>query len=105
VQVRARHAACRTHLADLVSGFHFGSRRDTDVAQVTIECHETLAMVDEYRFAVEEEVADLDYFSGCRSEDGRTDRCGDIHPRVGITRLVVEHATQSERRRARTANG
>jgi len=98
VQVRPRHAARRTHLADLVSGFHFRSRRHTDVTQVAVKGHETLTMINEYRLAVEEEVADFDHSTGCRREDGCTDWRGDVHARVRVTRLIIEDSSQSERR-------
>jgi len=55
-------------------------------------------MINEYRLAVEEEVADFDHSTGCRREDGCTDWRGDVHARVRVTRLIIEDSSQSERR-------
>jgi hypothetical protein len=91
-----RHATRGTHFADLVAGFDVSAWRDVDLAQMAVQGHETLTMIDEHRFSVEKEIARLDDLSRCGRKDRRTDGRCDIHPRVRITRLIIEHATQTE---------
>src|SRR5688500_20354823 len=95
---RADQAELRTR-TDLVARLHVGA------AQVTVHRDHALAMVDEYRLAVEEEVAGVEHAAAGRVENRRPSRGGDIHPAVRAARLAVEEPPQPERARARTCDG
>ena len=82
--MRARDASRLAHASDDLSGAHSLADLHAERAQMAVERDETLAVIHENGVAVEEEVADVDHPSISRRDDGRTERSGDIHPRVRI---------------------
>jgi len=93
MQVRPGHATGRPDLADLVTRFDHGARRDVDVVQVAIQRDEPLSVIDEHGLTVEEVIAGVYYDTGRRREHRRADGCGDVHARMRIARLIIEYAT------------
>src|SRR5204862_4730514 len=65
-------------------------------AQMVVHGHQSLAVVDDDGEPVEEIIADLDHGARRRRGDGRSFGSGDIQAAVGLPRLVVEEAPQSE---------
>src|SRR5579863_476527 len=69
---------------------------DVDGAEMTVHADQPAAMVDEYRIAVEEELARVDHRAGDgyphRGAAGRRD----VHPAVRIAGFAVENASRAE---------
>jgi hypothetical protein len=100
VQVRSgdppgcAHQADRFPRRDFLAGFHI------DAAQVTVHGDDALAVVEEHRVAVEEEVTDLEDAARRRRLNRRTRGGRNVHPTVWISGLAVEEPPQAETARA-----
>ncbi len=84
MQVRSRGS---TGLADGTQGAPGGkpfTDSNVDRAQMAVHADEAAAMIDEYRLAVEEVIAGVDYRTCDRYPDLGTGRGGDVHAGVGI---------------------
>ena len=86
VQVRSGHASGRAHQSEDRTCRHRVARFHVDAAQVAVHRHDAVTVVDEYRVAVEEEVAGLDHASGRGAQDRRAGGGGDVHAAVRIAR-------------------
>src|SRR5712671_668380 len=96
VQVRAGDPAGVADRTDALAARNAGAFRDIDAAQVVVHGDQSLAVVEDHGEPVEEIVADLDHGARSRRGDRRSFRCGDVQAAVGLPRLVVEEAPQSE---------
>jgi len=90
------------HFAQLVAGLDHRARLHIDLVQVAVQRHETLSVVNENRLAIEKIIAGVDHHTRRRRNDRRARGGGDVHAGVRVARLIIEHASQTKRARARS---
>src|SRR5271163_1123348 len=69
---------------------------DVDGAEMAVHADQPTAVVDEYRIAVEEELARIDHCAGYRYLHGGAAGRRDIHAAVRIAGFAVEDAARAE---------
>ena len=96
VQVRAGHAAGHPHRADGLPASQRLADMDPDRAQVAVNGHQALAVIDDHGVAVEEIVAGVHHGACGSAQDRGAGGRRDVHACVGIAGFPVEHAAQPE---------
>jgi hypothetical protein len=75
----AGRTAGRTHGAQEIARLDDITRLHIDTAEVTVERHQTLSVIDDHGVAVEEEIPGLDDASRCGRDYRRAGGRGDVH--------------------------
>src|SRR5690606_6081478 len=80
VQMRSRHTASLSHLADLLAGLHPRARLDVDSVHVAVQGDQAMPVVQNDGVAIEEIIACCSHHTGCR--DRKSTRLNSSHVKI-----------------------